>query len=83
MRHLFAALLLIPALAFAADAAAPAAKATVCEKHAAVEKACADCKAAKAADPKAVACAKDLAAEKECADCKKLAPKAAEKPAAK
>ncbi len=90
MRHLFAALLLIPALAFAADAAPSPKKeaccadgTTCCEKHTAAAAKCADCKTAKAADATAVACAKCLAAIKECADCKKLAPKAAEKPAAK
>ncbi len=76
MRHLFAALLLIPALAFAADAAAEApAKAVNCDKCAAVMVKCPDCTAAKAADPKVAACAKCLAKAKECADCKKAAEK--------
>ena len=77
MRSLLTALLLIPALAFAADAApAPKKDATNCPKCTAVMEKCADCATAKKADPKAAACAKCIAAAKECADCKKLAPKA-------
>ncbi len=85
MRHFLLALLLAPAIAFAADAAPAPVKAaapaacTKCADHMAK---CADCTVAKA-DGKTAGCVKCLAAAKDCADCKKAAEKAAEKPAAK
>jgi hypothetical protein len=85
MRHLLLALLLVPAFAFAADAATAVeakkdAAPAVCAKCAAAMEKCADCAKAKA-DGK-LGCAKCLAAVKDCPDCKKAGEKAAEKPAA-
>jgi len=86
MRHLILALLLVPGLAFAADAAATPAKKdeapAACAKCADHMAKCADCTAAKV-DGK-LGCAKCLVAAKDCPECKKAGEKAAEvKPADK